>query len=46
MDADNADTRTRGLLILPVCASFADYFQQHPEYAEVVHPSDRDAAGL
>lgn len=41
-----ADARERGLLILPVCPFFSAYFQKHPEYADVVHPTYRGILGL
>ena len=41
-----ADSRDRGLFILPVCPFFSTWLQKHPEHADVVHPTYRDILGL
>lgn len=41
-----ADSRSRYLLILPVCPFFSAYLQKHPEHADVVHPTYRQILRL
>ena len=41
-----ADAKARDLLILPVCPFFSAYLKQHPEYADVVHPTYRGLLGI
>ena len=41
-----ADAKARELLILPVCPFFAASLQNHPEHADVVHPTYRGILGI
>ncbi len=34
------DARARGLRVTPLCPFVADYISRHPEYADVVEPSN------
>ncbi|HEY6318596.1 MAG TPA: GNAT family N-acetyltransferase [Acidimicrobiia bacterium] len=34
------DARGRGLRVTPLCPFVADYISRHPEYDDLVHPSD------
>lgn len=40
------DARARGLAVLPFCPFVNGYIQKHPEYAELVPETHREAFGL
>jgi len=40
------DARERGLSVLPFCPFVNKFIERHPEYVELVPPSDRERFGL